>query len=77
MVEHAGSIPADLFVDCSDPGAAILSQLADARRIDWQAYIPVREVLIAKAGQPRPSTCQSHGIAAKDETPGRSMVNLP
>ncbi|RPF70937.1 tryptophan 7-halogenase [Aurantiacibacter spongiae] len=47
-----GELAADLFVDCSGPGAALLSVLAGYETQDWTAYLPVRRMMIAPPGQP-------------------------
>lgn len=51
-IEGVGEAEADLFVDCSGPGAAILSRLPEARRIDWRSELPVRGVMFGQSGQP-------------------------
>ncbi|VVT01142.1 tryptophan 7-halogenase [Erythrobacter sp. EC-HK427] len=52
LVEGAGEIAADLFVDCTGPAASLLAQMPGAERIDWSASLPVREVFFGKPGQP-------------------------
>ncbi len=51
-LEGQGEIAADLFVDCTGPAAALLAQMPGATRIDWSAFLPVRQVLYAASGQP-------------------------
>ncbi|QZH75679.1 MAG: tryptophan 7-halogenase [Erythrobacter sp.] len=51
-LDGQGEIAADLFVDCTGPAAALLAQMPGAARIDWSAFLPVRQVLCAAPGQP-------------------------
>ena len=51
-VEGGRPLTADLFVDCSGAGAALLSRLAGARWIDWGDRLPARSIVFAKPGPP-------------------------
>ena len=51
-VEGEGAIPADLYIDCTGPGATLLSRLPGAERRDWSAFLPIRAVLFGKPGEP-------------------------
>jgi tryptophan halogenase len=45
-------IDADLYVDCSGPQAALLSQLPEARWRTWQPFLPIRGVQFGRMGAP-------------------------
>lgn len=49
-IAGVGEVPADLFIDCTGPGGAILSRLPAAQRIDWSAGLPVRRLLWGRPG---------------------------
>jgi tryptophan halogenase len=51
-VAGAGAIEADLFVDCTGPGAMLLSQLPGAVRTGWNAHLPIRALLLGKPAEP-------------------------
>jgi tryptophan halogenase len=52
MIEGAGELTADLFIDCSGSGAVLLSELPQMQWIDWRARFPTRGLAIAAAGPP-------------------------
>jgi tryptophan halogenase len=43
---------ADLYLDCTGPQAALLSQLPEARWRTWQPYLPIRGVQYGRPGGP-------------------------
>lgn len=45
-------IAADLYVDCTGPQAALLSQLPEARWQTWQPYLPIRGMQFGRPGAP-------------------------
>ena len=51
-VAGQGSIPADLFLDCSGGAARLLSALPEHEVEDWSGALPDRRILIAPPGQP-------------------------
>lgn len=52
-IEGVGIFEADLFVDCTGPGAALLSQLDAAVREDWSGSLPIRALLYGQPGEAR------------------------
>ena len=52
VVSGVGDVPADLFIDCTGPGAAILSRLPGAERNDWKDTLPVRGLIHLEFGEP-------------------------
>ncbi len=51
-VEGRGTISADLYVDCTGPGAALLSRLPEFGFRDWAAHLPIRSVVFGRPGEP-------------------------
>jgi tryptophan halogenase len=51
-IEGVGELSADLFVDCSGSGAALLSAMPEMQWIDWRAGLPTRGLAIAAPGPP-------------------------
>ena len=51
-LEDGGELAADLFTDSTGPAALLLAQMPGARRIDWSAQLPVRQVVLAQPGAP-------------------------
>ncbi|WP_158586785.1 tryptophan 7-halogenase [Aurantiacibacter zhengii] len=51
-IDGHGNIEADLFIDCTGPGAVLASALPEFDVIDWQDASPIRRVLVAPPGQP-------------------------
>lgn len=51
-VAGAAPIPADLYVDCTGPGATLLSQLPEAERQQWGRLLPIRGLLVGRTGDP-------------------------
>ncbi len=51
-VNGGGSIAADLFVDCSGPNAALLSQMQGYTVSDWRDDLPGHRLHCASPGQP-------------------------
>jgi tryptophan halogenase len=51
-IQCAGELAADLFIDCSGSGAALLSALPQMQWIDWRSRFPTRGIAIAAAGPP-------------------------
>jgi hypothetical protein len=45
-------IAADLYLDCTGPRAALLSQLPEARWRSWQPFLPIRGLQYARPGGP-------------------------
>jgi tryptophan halogenase len=45
-------LAADLYLDCSGPQAALLSQLPEARRRTWQPFLPIRGLQFGRPGGP-------------------------
>jgi tryptophan halogenase len=45
-------IDADLYLDCTGPQAALLSQLPEARWRTWQPFLPIRGVQYGRPGAP-------------------------
>lgn len=58
-VDGAGMTPADLFVDCTGPQAALLSQLPSAVRRSWSRHLPIRALLVGRPGEPVVSLADS------------------
>jgi len=57
-------IDADLYVDCTGTGAALLSQLPEARWHTWQPYLPIRGLQYGQQGGPALSLADSVSLAA-------------
>jgi tryptophan halogenase len=51
-IDGMGVAEADLFVDCTGPGAALLSQLPGFAREDWSGALPIRALLYGRQGEP-------------------------
>jgi tryptophan halogenase len=51
-IDGSGPVVADLFVDCTGPGAALLSRLPGAERHGWGGALPVRGLLLGRPGEP-------------------------
>src|SRR5690606_28439215 len=51
-VEGMGMVEADLFIDCTGPAAALLSQLPGYARDDWSAALPIRALLFDQPREP-------------------------
>jgi tryptophan halogenase len=51
-VEHGEPLVADLYVDCTGPRAALLSELPAARWTSWQPYLPIRGLQFGRPGGP-------------------------
>lgn len=51
-IDGADAIGADLFVDCTGPLAALLTQLPGFARRSWHAELPIRALLIGAPGPP-------------------------
>ena len=51
-IEGAEPIEADLFLDCTGPGAALLSRLPGFVRDDWSGALPIRALLYGRPGEP-------------------------
>lgn len=51
-VEGGSELAGDLFLDCTGPAATLLAQMPGAERIDWSDFLPVRQILYAKAQAP-------------------------
>jgi tryptophan halogenase len=51
-IDGSGELAADLYVDCSGSGAALLSALPDMQWIDWRARFPTSGLAIAPQGPP-------------------------
>lgn len=51
-IEGQGRLEADLFIDCSGPGADLAARHADYAVEDWSATLPIRRVLFANPGKP-------------------------
>jgi tryptophan halogenase len=49
-IEGSGELAADIFVDCSGSGAALLSALPGMQWIDWRARFPTSGLAIAAPG---------------------------
>ena len=49
-LESGQVLQADLFVDCSGPGAVLLSRLSGHAVDDWSAALPVREIAVLPHG---------------------------
>ena len=47
----AGSLTADLFVDCTGPSALLLAALPGFALEDWGVELPLRRLIVAKPGQ--------------------------
>jgi tryptophan halogenase len=52
VIEGAGELPADLFVDCTGPGAMLLARLPQAKWVDWSMMLPARRLAIAAPAAP-------------------------
>lgn len=52
QIGAAGTVQADLFVDCTGPAAALLSQCPEYAWSDWSTRLPTRQVLRGRPGQP-------------------------
>jgi tryptophan halogenase len=52
-------IDADLYLDCTGTGAALLSQLPEARWQTWQPYLPIRGLQFGQPGGPALSLADS------------------
>lgn len=52
QIDGMGAVEADLFVDCTGPGAALLSQLPRYARDDWSIALPIRALVFAPPGEP-------------------------
>lgn len=52
QIEGRGAIEADLFVDCTGPAAALLSQLPGYAREDWSEALPVRALVFDRPREP-------------------------
>jgi tryptophan 7-halogenase len=51
LSDNAGSIAADLFIDCSGPMRWLISKMPDAALDSWADYLPCDRVLIAAPGE--------------------------
>ena len=51
-MQSGAQIPADLFIDCSGSGAALLEQLPQRRWVDWRDTFPARGLAIAAPAGP-------------------------
>lgn len=49
-VDHGEPLVADLYLDCTGPRAALLSELPEARWQSWQPYLPIRGVQYGRPG---------------------------
>jgi len=51
-IDGMGAVEADLFVDCTGPGAALLSALPGFARQSWSGTLPIRALLHGRPGEP-------------------------
>lgn len=51
-IDGMGAVEADLFVDCTGPGAALLSSLPGFVRRDWGGALPIRALLYGRPAEP-------------------------
>jgi tryptophan 7-halogenase len=47
-----GTVEADLWVDCTGPGAALLAQLPGFAREDWKGFLPIRALVFDQLREP-------------------------
>jgi len=52
VIEGAGPVEADLFVDCTGPRASLLAQLPEAAWRRWNAHLPIHALLVGRPAEP-------------------------